>query len=240
MELFNKLTCCAVMGISMTGVMAEAATYEVVFDQQWTQGSHPTDFPTGAPPAGAHFSPLVGGTHDSGVTFWEVGGMATSGVQQMAETGNPTGVLADVNAAITAGTAGETIVGSGPAASPGSQTITFEATDDFSLLTLSSMIAPSPDWFVGVSGLELKDGGGIWQNEIIVDLFAYDAGTDGGTNFLSANDPLVSHEAISSLVGSSLDGEPRLGTFTITLIPEPASFAMMGVLGGLGLLRRNK
>ena len=45
------------------------------------------------------------------------------------------------------------------------------------------MIGPSPDWFVGVSGLSLVDDEGKWIPELAVDLFPYDAGTKNGTRF---------------------------------------------------------
>ena len=235
MELLNKVSAAAVLSVAMTGVSVEAATYEVTFDAVWSAATHPNDIP-GNP----HFSPLVGGVHNAGVTFWETGGIASDGVEVMAESGAPTMLKGEVDAAVTAGTAGMSIVADGPVFSPGSKTVTFEATDTHSLLTLVTMIAPSPDWFLGVNSLDLKDGGGDWRTEIIVDLFAYDAGTDDGTNFLSDNIDVPVHNPISLLVGSSLDNEPALGTFTITLIPEPASFALMGVLGGLGLLSRKR
>jgi Spondin_N len=43
---------------------------------------------------------------------------------------------------------------------------------------------PSPDWFVGVSALDLCEGG-HWAAERTVELFAYDAGTDSGPSYES-------------------------------------------------------
>ena len=43
------------------------------------------------------------------------------------------------------------------------------ATDAFDRLTWVSMLAPSPDWFVGVSGLPLRDEDG-WIPSLTVDL----------------------------------------------------------------------
>ncbi len=39
---------------------------------------------------------------------------------------------------------------------PGSTSLDFELTEDFPLVTLVAMIAPSPDWFIGVRNLDLR------------------------------------------------------------------------------------
>ena len=44
-------------------------------------------------------------------------------------------------------------------------------------VTLLTMVASSPDWFVGVFRLSLRDSGGNWLVSHSVDLFPYDAGT---------------------------------------------------------------
>ena len=51
-----------------------------------------------------------------------------------------------------------------------------------------SMIAPSPDWFVGVHGLLLVDADGEWVDSLTIELLASDSGTDDGPNFTSPND----------------------------------------------------
>ena len=91
-----------------TLAQSSTATYEVRFNATWSSMTHP-----GAYPGGAHFSPLVGATHDGSTHFWSPGGLATNGIEVMAETGS-TGPLAnEVGVAIGAGTAGELIAGPG-------------------------------------------------------------------------------------------------------------------------------
>ena len=65
------------------------ATYRITFT-----GAFTTDAlaPGVNVPRGAHFTTLIGAVHNSGVTFWERGGMASEGTEIMAETGR-TGVL---------------------------------------------------------------------------------------------------------------------------------------------------
>ena len=45
----------------------------------------------------------------------------------------------------------------------------FTVTTDHPLVTLITMIAPSPDWFVGVHGESLLDAGGQWRTSHSVD-----------------------------------------------------------------------
>jgi len=49
-------------------------------------------------------------------------------------------------------------------------TVNFDVSSTHPLVTLVSMLGPSPDWFVGVSGLEMRDGN-TWRDTITVDLF---------------------------------------------------------------------
>jgi hypothetical protein len=60
------------------------------------------------------------------------------------------------------------------------------------------MIAPSPDWFVGVSALSLMENG-QWVDTKTVTLFAYDAGTESGEIYTSADEDTEPQEPISKL-----------------------------------------
>jgi len=59
--------------------------------------------------------------------------------------------------------------------------------DQYSMVSLISMIAPSPDWFVGVDSLDLCGSDGKWKDKREMDLLTWDAGTDSGQQFTSAN-----------------------------------------------------
>ena len=186
---------------------ATTATYRVAFAATWSASTHPTNFP-----GGAHFSPLIGAVHNAGVTFWARDGAATPGIESMAETGGTGTLAAEIQAEIP-GNARAVINGSG-IRSPGStriQAITLH--EDFPLVTLVTMIAPSPDWFVGVSGLSLRDADGSWIEELVVVLYPYDAGTDSGPNYTSANDDTQPKEPIRSLRGENPFSDAPIGTF---------------------------
>ena len=60
----------------------DTATYEVTFRGNWTLESTP-----GGVVGGAHFTTLIGAVHNSSVSFWSVGGTASTGVENMAELG---------------------------------------------------------------------------------------------------------------------------------------------------------
>jgi spondin-1 len=72
----------------------------------------------------------------------------------------------------------------------------FRVDSDHHLVSLVSMISPSPDWFVGVSGLELCLSNGSWVDEKILNLYPYDAGTDSGPTYTSSDSPTIPREAI--------------------------------------------
>jgi hypothetical protein len=168
----------------------------VTFEATWDANTHPTDFPSNA-----HFSGLIGGTHRSGVTFWRDGGLATEGVRLMAERGRQTPLDLEVGAAIAEGHAQNLLVGDDVPVSPGSTRLEFEVSVAHPLVTLVTMVAPSPDWFVGVSGLSLLEDG-AWVQERTVDLHPWDAGTDSGFTYRAADRVTAPPEPIHRLTGS--------------------------------------
>ena len=134
-----------------------AATYNVTFQGAWN-----TTVTTGGVPSGAHFTTPIGGVHNAGVTFLIEGGMATAGVESMAEIGGTSTLANEVRAAEP--NALSVLQGSGGnIGATGSSTLNgVTLTTDHPRITLLSMVAPSPDWFLGVSGLSLLDAQGDW------------------------------------------------------------------------------
>lgn len=53
-------------------------------------------------------------------------------------------------------------------------------------MSFVSKIDPSPDWFVGVSGLDLCDDV-TWIESKELELYPWDAGTDGGYTYIVSN-----------------------------------------------------
>lgn len=157
------------------------ARFEVLFDATWSPQTHP-----GAWPVNGHWSGPVGGVHNDKVHFWREGEIASEGIRLMAERGQQATLATEIQAAVPAGHAYFTLTATG-LGSPAQRTIAFPkaTTRDFPLLTLCSMIAPSPDWFVGVAGLKLIGSDDEWIQQQTVTLAGFDAGTDSGADFTS-------------------------------------------------------
>ena len=60
---------------------------------------------------------------------------------------------------------------------------------DFTIFIKVSMIGPSPDWIVGVSGLELCQKNCTWLESKELFLYPWDAGVDSGISYESPDKP---------------------------------------------------
>lgn len=202
--------------ISQLGWSQSTAQYSVSFESTWSQATHPHS--SGSLPATAHWSRLVGATHNDNITFFELGGLATAGLEDVAEQGNNVQFFNEVASAISAGDANLQIEGPALATAAGAVSIDLiETTSDYPLLTLVSMIAPSPDWIVGINSISLLDSEGNWIDEIVIDLYPYDAGTDSGPDYSSPNMDTDPQDPISSLQGVTPFSTAPMITLTISL-----------------------
>ena len=191
----------------------DAVTYKVTFDATWSEETHPDDFPPNP-----HFSGLIGASHNENVVFWREGELASPGIKNMAETGGKSPLNSEILTAISDKTAFKLISGGGVSTSPGSVSEEFKVSKDFPLVTLVTMIAPSPDWFVGVDSLNLYENGSFVDEKVVV-LYAFDAGTDSGENYTAPNEPTIPPVPIFKIEGYPFfyNGElVPLGTFTFT------------------------
>ena len=194
------------------------AQYRVVFESTWSSGTHPVQFPPGA-----HYSDLIGTTHDAAVGFWRAGALASAGIERMAEAGSSSPFDSEVATAIANGHARQFLSTPG-FRSPGSLSMDFTADLAMPLVTLVAMLAPSPDWFVGVDSLPLMENGDWVEGRQVV-LHAWDAGTDSGTTYTSANQDTRPAQPIARLVNSTVGNGTAVGTLTFTRLdstpPEP-------------------
>jgi hypothetical protein len=136
----------------------------------------------------------------------------------MAERGDPGPLAGEVEAAMAAGAAQQVLLGEGIRSSPGGESLEFEISRDFPLVTLTSMLAPSPDWFVGVHDVDLL-ADGDWTDEATVSLDVYDAGTDSGPTYRSPNRDTQPREPIDIIDGFPLEAGGMVapaGTLTFT------------------------
>lgn len=224
-KIFSICTATLLLAMTLTAFSptpamtpSETALYTITFTSTWRAETHPApDFP-----ANAHYSRMHGGTHNSSVTFWQAGEIASAGIESMAETGGYSLLKDEVEAAIGAGTAHQFLLGDSLGSSTG--TIRFDAVTvdrEFPLLTLVTMVAPSPDWFVGVHGVSLLDANGEWLNAGSVTLYPYDAGSDNGTTYGAPNEDASPKQPIANISGESPFSSEPMGTLTFLRLDGP-------------------
>ena len=192
---------------------AQSATYRVTFTGKFTDDALASGVSV---PSGEHFTTLIGAVHNGSVTFWSNGGTASAGIESMAELGGTGTLKSEINAAMPNALAViEQSIASGGTATA---TVDITLTTGHPLVTLTSMIAPSPDWFVGVSGLSLRNSADDgWQSSLTVNLFPWDAGTENGTEFSLSNPATSPQGTIASIKGTGKFSNEPIATLTFTL-----------------------
>ena len=182
----------------------DSVNYDVLFDAVWNPDKHKNI------PTGAHFSPFVVWTHKPGVNVFEVGREASEGVRLMAETGGTEILKKELEQLKKDGKVGEYSVGK-LIYSPAQAKQDITADQDFRYISFVSMIAPSPDWFVAVKDIDLfKDR--EWRELKNIPLVVYDAGTDSGEVFTSADKVTDPQGLIHPLLEDGVDVEAGGGT----------------------------
>jgi len=198
---------------------SDTALYSITFSATWSATTHPNDFPSGS----EHFSPLIGTVHNDSVSFWASGETASAGIEQMAETGGTGSLTREIRDEMP-GNALSVINGRQLGTSPASTTISeVLVTLDHPLVTLVTMIAPSPDWFVGTTGQSLQNEFGQWVDELVFVLYPYDSGTDDGTSYRSPNADSSPKQPIRGLRGISPFSDEPIGTYTFKRIDTGGS-----------------
>jgi hypothetical protein len=226
MRAINTVLAVATLLIAVAPVTAVDVPihYEVTFDATWSEETHPEDFPTGS----AHFSGMVGGMHNANVLFWQLGELASTGIRLMAERGVQSTLANEIT---TNPNASSTAILGSTFDAPGTQTVSATATKQFSRITLVTMIAPTPDWFTGVSGLPLFEFG-HWRENYVIDLLPFDAGTDSGQTYESANLATTPPEPIALIEWSPVSpggvvvpvGRYKLNLVSVDGLPPHADF----------------
>ena len=167
--------------------------YKVTLSSTWSAQTHPLTFPSNP-----HFSTLVGATHNVNTKFWDAGKLATSGIEVMAESGGTSSLISEINNNISLGDSDIQILAAGIGSSPGSSSFTVNVNSSHTFLTVVTMLAPSPDWFIGVTAYNLMPNG-VWIDKETVTLYAYDAGTDDGSSYTSTNADTNPKESIMKI-----------------------------------------
>ncbi|MEC3907392.1 spondin domain-containing protein [Tamlana sp. 2201CG12-4] len=225
------------------------ATYTIVFESFWeTPAADPVNgISTIAMPDSPHWSPLAIATHKTVNSILEMNTMASTGIENIAETGSTSAFESEVTANADAD---KFVIGSGLGAAQGTISQNIDISEAYPLVSLATMIAPSPDWFIAVNSENLRSGNNAvnngWKASYTIDVFPYDAGTEDGSGYSISNPATNPQGVISSLSNMSpFDGtnssmSHRIGTVTfnyesstlsnedteplekVTLFPNPA------------------
>ena len=194
------------------------AVYDINVTTIWNSNEHTSV------PSGAHWSDLIGATHNTANEFLELGQLATTGIKDVAERGINIEFTNEINTAIANNRANQLLQdGFAPFAGNNSQAGFTNITVDeaFPLITLVAMVAPSPDWFISVNSLNLRSGNSLvnngWKDTFTMEVFVYDAGTDSGTDYNSVNQITTPFEPVSMASGFPVNGN-RMATITFTYI----------------------
>nr|XP_012150416.1 PREDICTED: spondin-1-like isoform X6 [Megachile rotundata] len=178
----------------------DEAKYEVTFEGLWSRNTHPKDFPSKG--WTIRFSDVIGASHTVDYRFWQYNGMASAGLKQVAERGSTRKLeseLKDQSEHI------RTIIKARGISYPnvtGKTFAVFRVDRKHHLMSLVSMLDPSPDWIVGVSGLELCTPERTWIEHKELNLYPYDAGTDDGITYLSPDSPTEPQEPIRRITST--------------------------------------
>ena len=210
----KKLRLLFILLFILNASYAQDATYSLDFISNWNNTTHP--HPGGSFPSTAHWSRLVGTTHNANIVFWELGQLATTGVEEVAENGVTTFITQEINTSISNGNAYQVInldLGFG-------NIFTFEAINvdaDFPYISLMTMLAPSPDWLAEINSVKLTDNLGNWLSSISIDVYATDSGTDSGADYGTPDSDTNPPENIRSLQGISPFSDEKIATFVFSL-----------------------
>jgi hypothetical protein len=191
-KLFTLVICISIFSCSKSddsgdnggggGGLEPQATYRITFVTNFTETTHPTDYPDNA-----SFGRVFLAAHSPGTSIFTLGGVASDGLKKYAEDGD----LADLVAEHSGGEDNNTmtiITGSSNVSTSTTITYDINVTPTTTRISFVSKITPSPDWFVGVSSIDLVNG-----NELIESasfrLYPLDAGSDSGTSYESPDSP---------------------------------------------------
>ena len=194
--LFFSIACWLFCSCKKTEIVTaefSEATYKLTFAGTWQS-------PQFAVPAGAHFTSFTGMVHNQHANLWQPGKLSSSGIEYIAETGYQVPLFFEVDSMMAKKNAIAQI--NIPPPSPnGNISRTIYCNSKYSFISFAAMIAPSPDWFIGVHDLNLYNNG-KWVADTTVQLYVYDAGTEDGDVFGYDNPPTNPQQPIQLLTPS--------------------------------------
>ena len=157
------------------------AEYTVIIKSTWTKANFPLEYPSDA-----HFSGMIGASHNARYTIFAIGRKPTRGLERLSEEGKHSPLNDEIKAAVDAGNALELFESGGLKNWKDSMVTTVRLDPAHPLVDVVNMVAPSPDWFTGATNVNLIENG-AWVSSRRVVLPAYDSGGDDGTTYKAAD-----------------------------------------------------
>lgn len=154
------------------------AEYTVIVKSTWTKTTHPFEYPSGA-----HFSGIIGASHNTKYSIFAVGRRPTPGLERLSEEGKHSPLDTEIRTAIDQGNALMMFETGGLKNWRDSLVTTVRVDPAHTFVSAVNMVAPSPDWFTGVSSVNLVDNNGAWVTRRTLTLPAYDSGGDDGRTY---------------------------------------------------------
>ncbi|WP_415919813.1 spondin domain-containing protein [Tateyamaria sp. SN6-1] len=193
----------------------EEARYRIEVTFAWdgaTGAGHPED---------KHWSRLIAFAHSARYALFEDGDTASSGLALVATNGRVTVLEAELAEARRRGRVGAHVVAPGLDNGVGTFVVELPVTARHSLVSFATMLAPSPDWFSGVSGVELRDAD-MWRDAVSRPLWVWDAGADSGPAFSGPNMDTQPRQSVRLLTHPAFltdAGLRPIGTVRFTRLP---------------------
>ncbi|XP_071792901.1 spondin-2-like [Asterias amurensis] len=174
----------------------ETASYRLEFQGLWSESRFPKSFPKYR--KNAQWSTLTGVTHDDRFRMWEPRRLAGQAFRNFVEGEDPSGTK--LHGEMTRNTSVHAIFAAKSIPTgTGASLATASLSRDFTKISFAVHLIPSPDWFVGVSNLDLCEGGTWRKQPLDLYLQPWDAGTDGGFSFTSPDYVSNPQEPISQI-----------------------------------------
>ncbi|XP_022828314.1 spondin-2-like [Spodoptera litura] len=155
----------------------DVAVYKVSLQMLWSEERFPKDYPQNRPKA--QWSQVFGQSHSSNYSLYHIGSVASASVRSFAQYGK-------IDDLVKQGDDDQQVYDQFSAPAVGSGTGTTEnmvfVDGRHSLVSLMSRMIPSPDWFIGVDGVNLCVDSS-WVDQITLDLEPLDAGAASGLTF---------------------------------------------------------
>ncbi|VVC28842.1 Hypothetical protein CINCED_3A000467 [Cinara cedri] len=194
----------------------DEAKFELTFEGLWSRHTHPKDYPDDN--WQTRFSDVIGASHTIDYRFWEQDQVASDGMNFIALSGATSTLESELK---SKSDKIRTIIKARGISYPnvtGKTFAVFRVDQEHHLISVVSFMYPSPDWFVGISGLELCLPNCNWITNKTINLYPWDAGIESGVTYNSTDMLQVPRMTIQRVLSSS-GNDPRSPFYDPTGVP---------------------